>query len=126
MQLEHVKWIEGMGDAEQADLLPEAQAGFTQALLDAEITIRDLLNDPDPASVTLEYWYCWRVRQRLRRYLLFCTLVCRAGAGHGAGLRVRCLYGTDAHLSVQVCGRTRALQHPYHLHSVRALNKTSD
>ena len=57
-------------------------------------------------------------------YLLFCTLVCRAGAGHGAGLRVRCLYGTDAHLSVQVCGRTRALQHPYHLHSIRALNKT--
>ena len=31
---------------------------------------------------------------------------------------------TDAHLSVQVCGRTRALQHPYHLHSIRALNKT--
>ena len=30
----------------------------------------------------------------------------------GAGLRVRCLYGTDARESVQVCGRTCA-QHPY-------------
>ena len=36
-----------------------------------------------------------------------------AGAGLGAGLRVRCLYGTDARMSVQVRGRTRALQHPY-------------
>ena len=36
-----------------------------------------------------------------------------AGAGLGAGLRVRCLYGTDARMSVQVRGRTRASQHPY-------------
>ena len=32
--------------------------------------------------------------------------------------------GTDARTSVQVRGRTRALQHPYLLNSMRALNKT--
>ena len=44
------------------------------------------------------------------------------GRRYAFALSVR--VGTDARTSVQVRGRTRALQHPYLLHSMRALNKT--
>ena len=60
------------------------------------------------------------MRTRYEYLLLLCfgwtfvwSVGAGGGAGLGAGLRVRCLYGTDARTSVQVCGRTRALQHPY-------------
>ena len=54
-QLDHVRMVQGMGDVEQATLLAKAQVRFTQALLDAELHISNLLRDPEPVSVVLDH-----------------------------------------------------------------------
>ena len=53
-QLKHVKYIRGLADLEQGTLLAESQLGFLMALVDSEAHVRNLLTDPEPASVVLD------------------------------------------------------------------------
>jgi hypothetical protein len=53
-QLEHVKFLRGLGDLERGPLLVETQAGFVKALADAEAHIRNMHTDPEPSSVVYD------------------------------------------------------------------------
>ena len=54
-QLRHVKWIEGMDQMEQKTLYPHAQLTMEAALLEADRTVRRMLDDPEPVDVVLSY-----------------------------------------------------------------------
>lgn len=54
-QLAHVKWIQGMGTMEIAELLPHAHRAFLQALLDADVEVARLMDDPEPVERELDH-----------------------------------------------------------------------
>ena len=54
-QLEHVKWVRGMGATEVPTLLQLAQTNFKQALLDADLHVATLNGDPEPAKVVRDH-----------------------------------------------------------------------
>ena len=54
-QLEHVKWVRGMGATEVPTLLQHAQTNFKQALLAADIHVGTLNGDPEPAKVVRDH-----------------------------------------------------------------------
>ena len=53
-QHKHVKWIQGMGEMEQATMMPGAQVAFKAGLQDIETHIDNLLSDPEQASVNYD------------------------------------------------------------------------
>ena len=54
-QLAHVEWIRGMGDMEQAELLPHAQNTFELTLARVDARIIAKFNHPEPYTVILDY-----------------------------------------------------------------------